>query len=512
MIAFYMRLSDEDTCEGESCSIQNQRDLLYDFVRMHREFLGCKIVEFCDDGYSGMNFCRPGVQKLLSLAGNTITCIMVKDFSRFGRNLIEVGNYLDQVFPLLGVRFIAVNENYDSGKSRGSSVGLEVSLKAMIGEMYSRDISEKIRCVQRVKMQRGEYLCAIAFYGYRRSQTEKNKLVIDEPAAEVVRRIFSMAAEGISAVEIASRLNRDKIASPLMYRRENNTDKIRGWNTAGTITYWTQESVRRILSDERYTGCLISGKRRTDLLTKETKAVHKSEWIVVENTQEAIVSKELFGQVQRKELYEKNFGLDKKSGLNKRQKRRGYSFFQCAYCGRTLQRSRGKEAYFFCPTKKTVSDIFCKDIRIMERDLERVLFCSFRMQVQWKGQFVFREKQRVEKELQRAEKRYQMERKRYKTLQMVIFEEYAKGHILQQEYLTRKKEAEKQQKELERQYDELEKWYRELLKRVVLLQSDGMDWGGEIGNEQKRELLKELVQTVWVSKSDRIEIVWKFRE
>ena len=148
----------------------------------------------------------------------------------------------------------------------------------------------------------------------------------------------------------------------------------------------------------------------------------------------------------------------------------------------------------------------------MERDLERVLYCSFRMQVQWKGQFVFREKQRVEKELQRAEKRYQMERKRYKTLQMVIFEEYAKGHILQQEYLTRKKEAEKQQKELERQYDELEKWYRELLKRVVLLQSDGMDWGGEIGNEQKRELLKELVQTVWVSKSDRIEIVWKFRE
>ena len=176
-IALYMRLSSEDSHSGESYSIGNQRDLLYDFIHNHREFDGRSVLEFCDDGYSGTNFERPGIKKLLALAGSTVDCIMVKDFSRFGRNLIDVGDYLDQIFPFLGVRFIAVNEGYDSAKSLGSSVSLDVSLKAMVYEMYSRDISEKIRCVQQAKMRKGEYLCGIAFYGYQKSATEKNKLV-----------------------------------------------------------------------------------------------------------------------------------------------------------------------------------------------------------------------------------------------------------------------------------------------------------------------------------------------
>ena len=158
------------------------------------------------------------------MAGNPIRCIIVKDFSRFGRNLIEVGDYLDQIFPFLGVRFIAVNEDYDSKKSLGSAVSLDVSLKAMVYEMYSRDISEKIRCVQKAKMKKGEYLCAIAFYGYKKSGTEKNKLEIDEPAADVVRRIFRMAADGTAPTQIALSLNTEGILSPLAYRRRNHTD------------------------------------------------------------------------------------------------------------------------------------------------------------------------------------------------------------------------------------------------------------------------------------------------
>ena len=248
-IALYMRISNEDAGGGESNSIGNQRDLLRQFVRNRREFDGCTVMEFLDDGYTGMNFDRPGVQKMLSMAGNPIRCIIVKDFSRFGRNLVDVGDYLDQIFPFLGVRFIAVNENYDSQESIGSPVSLDVSLKAMIYEMYSRDISEKVRCVQREKMKKGEYLCAIAFYGYKRSETKKNRLEIDGPAAETVRRIFRMAAEGTKPTQIASVLNAEHIPAPLAYRRENHTDGMRGWKVAGDTAYWSRENVRRIISD-----------------------------------------------------------------------------------------------------------------------------------------------------------------------------------------------------------------------------------------------------------------------
>lgn len=142
-LALYFRASIEDANIGESATIQNQRDLLFDFVKTKTEFSDWNVLEFQDDGYSGTTFNRPGIQKILKLAGKEIDCIVVKDFSRFGRNLIEVGNYLDQVFPFLGVRFIAVNDNYDSKENGGRSIGLDVSLKALVYEMYSRDLSQK---------------------------------------------------------------------------------------------------------------------------------------------------------------------------------------------------------------------------------------------------------------------------------------------------------------------------------------------------------------------------------
>lgn len=177
-IALYMRLSSEDAHFGESFSIGNKRNLLYDFICNHREFDGRSVLEFCDDGYLGTNFERPGIKKLLALARSTVDCILVKDFSRFGCNLIDVGDYLDQIFSFLGVRFIAVNEGYDSAKSLGSDLSLDISLKAMVYGTYSRDISEKIRCVQQAEMRKGEYLCGIAFYEYQKSETEKTNWLL----------------------------------------------------------------------------------------------------------------------------------------------------------------------------------------------------------------------------------------------------------------------------------------------------------------------------------------------
>lgn len=501
-IALYMRLSSEDANEGESMSIANQRDLLYDFVRNRREFDSCQVLEFCDDGCSGVNFNRPGIQKLLSLAGKTVDCIIVKDFSRFGRNLIEVGDYLDQIFPFLGVRFIAVNEGYDSGQGHGSTVSLDVSLKALVYEMYSRDISEKIRCVQQAKMRKGEYLCAIAFYGYRRSETKKNSLEPDRDAAEVVRRIFSMAAEGRTALMIAAGLNRDGVPSPLMYRREKHTDGGRGWKTADTVTYWTGESVRRIIRDERYTGCLVAHRRTvSELSSKKTKPVPKEEWIVVENTHEAVVTKEIFKQAQQalKEPLPRNV-------RRPYQKFRG--LLKCACCKKTLQRNRAKKSYYVCPTPKTVAGRACADIRLEEAVLEETLLTAVQIQIQL-FQDMVHEKDTAEI-LQEEIKACQSANSRYKALQTALFEDYAEGRIDRQKYLSKKQELLLQQEETKTRFEEL-------TSQLAQLQGQQEKTDTDLGkyacvNELTREMLEELVKEIRVSGKDTLEIKWKFKD
>ena len=166
------------------------------------------VLEFQDDGWSGTTFDRPGIGKLLKLAGKEVQCIIVKDFSRFGRNLIEVGNYLDQIFPFLGVRFIAVNEGYDSNDNAGRTIGLDVSLKAMVYEMYSRDLSKKISSVKEEQMKSGHYAGSFAFYGYQKSKDSKSGLEIDPEAAGIVKRIFLLLLQELRRFRLPSCLTK----------------------------------------------------------------------------------------------------------------------------------------------------------------------------------------------------------------------------------------------------------------------------------------------------------------
>lgn len=498
-VALYMRLSNEDVHEGESCSISNQRALLLDYVKNHDEFNDWNVLEFYDDGYSGVSFERPGIQKLLSLAGGTVNCIIVKDFSRFGRNLVEVGDYLDQIFPFLGVRFIAVNEGYDSSQGTGSSVSLDVSLKALVYEMYSRDVSEKIRSVKHAKMRRGEYQGILAFYGYKRSKTEKSRLAIDGSAAEVVRRIFRMASEGIVPTKIAVELNRDGIPSPLMYRRENHTDGGHSWRVAGDMTCWTRENVRRILTDERYTGRLISHTRaKEDVSAKISKLLPKEEWIIAENAHEGIVSKEMFEQAQKvlRHCY--------RTKVQEKPYRRFRGLLKCTYCGRALTRSTGKETYYYCATRRALSKAPCAGIRMGEKELADSLLESLRIQIQLarqprEAQEDGRTEQRL---LQEKQWECQKETERCKVRQAAAFEDYAEGRIGKQEYLSRKGDIAERQEELARQYAEL---------------SDRLAEMAESSNKKTVDLgryafVEELVKEIKVSAENSIEITWNFRE
>ncbi len=504
-VALYMRISSEDAREGESCSIVNQRALLLDYVRSHEEFGGWNILEFCDDGYSGINFERPGIQKLLAVAGDTVNCIIVKDFSRFGRNLVEVGDYLDQIFPFLGVRFIAVNEDYDSGQALGSSVGLDVTLKALVYEMYSRDVSEKMRCVKHAKMRKGEYQGIIAFYGYKRSKREKGRLEIDRPAAEVVRRIFRMAADGITPTNIAVELNREGIPSPLMYRKENHTDTGHNWRVAGDMTCWTRENVRRTLCDERYTGRLISHKRaKEDISTKTARLLPGEEWIIAEDAHEALVSQELFEQAQTvlKHCHHK------KTPRKPYQRFRG--LLKCTYCGRALLRITGKETYYYCITRRVLPEAPCAGVRLTEEELVNSLLESLRIQIQLAGQpEESRQNGRTEHSILKEKlKECQKDADRCKVRQAAIFEDYAEGRIRKQEYLSKKREIAARQEEVTGQYKELSD---KLAEAAQGRSREAVDLGRyAFVKELTREMLEELVKEIRAGRENAIEIVWNF--
>lgn len=202
----YLRLSHEDGDKAESDSIANQRELLMDYLSSHPEIRLHEVRT--DDGYSGVNYDRPGfIQMMEAVKAGEINCIIVKDFSRLGRNFIETGKYIEKIFPFMGVRFISVNDDYDSARPRTSSDNLIVPVKNLMNDAYCRDISIKIRSHLDIKRRKGQCIAPFAVYGYQKDEENKNHLVIDEEPAAVVREIFKKKLEGYSAQAIADWLN-----------------------------------------------------------------------------------------------------------------------------------------------------------------------------------------------------------------------------------------------------------------------------------------------------------------
>lgn len=218
--AIYLRLSKEDGDSSfsedshESNSISNQRLLIMDYLKKHPEIT--VVGEYCDDGYSGANFERPQFQKMIdAVKDGTINCIVVKDLSRFGREYIDSGNYLQKIFPMLGVRFIAINDGYDNAQPGAAEADLIIPFKNLMNDSYCRDISIKVRTNLDVKRRSGQFVGSKVVYGYMRAPDNKNQLIVDPDAAPVVRDIFKWKLEGLSPAQIADRLNEDGILSPM---------------------------------------------------------------------------------------------------------------------------------------------------------------------------------------------------------------------------------------------------------------------------------------------------------
>ena len=243
-IAIYIRLSKEDDKhKEESNSITMQRIFLQRYVA--ENFLDYDIFEFCDDGYTGTNFQRPGMQKMLEMVrDNKIDCIVVKDFSRFARDYIELGSYLEKIFPFMGIRFISINDNYDSKNYQGSIGDIDINFKNLLYDLYSKDLSQKVRSSLAIKKEKGQYVSANCPFGYEKSSKNRHALVVVEDEAEVVRRIFSLTVEGYTSVEIAKLFNETHIKTPIEFKIEKGKTS-RG--PKGNRYMWSNSMICHIL-------------------------------------------------------------------------------------------------------------------------------------------------------------------------------------------------------------------------------------------------------------------------
>lgn len=300
--AIYLRLSQEDgdisvSDKNESNSISTQRDLIQAFLRKQADIL--YEAEFCDDGYTGTNFDRPGFTDMMkAVREKRVDCIIVKDLSRFGRDYIESGKYIQKIFPMLGVRFIAINDGYDSADTENQSNDFVLPFKNLINDSYCRDISIKSRSNLEVKRRNGEFVGNFAVFGYMRSPDDKHKLIVDEEAAVVVRNIFNWKQEGWNAQQIANHLNKLHFPSPMEYKRKCGHSYRTSFKTK-TVALWSAVAVLRILKNPVYTGVLEQGKTTTPNYKVKTRIVKdESKWARVENAHEAIITPAQFELIQ----------------------------------------------------------------------------------------------------------------------------------------------------------------------------------------------------------------------
>ena len=286
--ALYCRLSQDDGRDGESNSISNQKEILSEYAKrngfLHPHF-------FIDDGISGTTFERADFKRMQSMIENgEISTVIVKDLSRFGRNYLQVGEYLEIKYPTMGVRFIAIQENVDTAKESGTEM---MPFSNIFNEWYAAQTSKKIRAVNQMKAAKGQRVSSSVPYGYMKNPDDKRKWLIDEPAAEIVRKIFNLCLAGKGPSQIARQLEKEKVLTPTAYY--HSIGKKTSNPLPANIYGWRDSSIEQILENRQYTGCTVNGKSTTvSYKVHKVIEIPKEEYQVIPDTQEAIISKNIW--------------------------------------------------------------------------------------------------------------------------------------------------------------------------------------------------------------------------
>ena len=509
-IAIYLRLSlaDGDLIgpKKESNSIENQRLLLHEFIDSRDDLVG-EVVEYVDDGYTGTNFNRPGFEQMLKDARHgDVKVIIAKDLSRLGRNYIELGDYLDQIFPRIGVRVIAVNSNYDSNDHLGDVSGMDAAISNFINTMYSKDLSVRLKSSFRARWQRGVVSRNMVPYGYIKDPNSKDKWLIDRVAAKVVRDVFEWAASGWRVMKIVDRLNELQLETPSEYK-----ERTLNYKTNRRVTdserLWDYLKVSKILKNRDYTGDCYVHKVENQLFdVKRYQTIPKDEWILLKDHHPAIISKKLFEQAQK---------VINRTAWNDNHEPAIYALKSKLRCGnchlmfRYLDHNKkiccshklesgafsgcSKEKYSYPAIEQKVFEALKKYLRDMQA-LEYIVDST-----------VGKHKNMIEESYKSHESQIEV----LKTERIRQYEGYAAGLITAEAYLKKKAEM---TAEIERHQEEM-KAIREVIKEdneVLTTVSESCEAAQVISNEDMltKKMVDCFVKEVYAYDETHIEIVF----
>lgn len=517
--ALYVRLSREDGDREESDSIANQRDMLAEFAAAQDDLAAPAF--YTDDGFTGTDFDRPGFRRMMDdLRAGTVNCVIVKDLSRFGRNYVGVGEYLEQVFPLLDVRFISINDRVDSFLDPRSVNNLVVPFKNIINDEYCRDISNKVRASLDLKRRQGKFIGSFASYGYRKDPADHSRLLVDGQAAAVVRDIFDWFVGGMSVLGIAKRLNEMGVPNPSAYKRRQGmnyrhpaSDKLDG--------LWPDSSVRRILRNRLYTGTMVQGKNRIKSYKLHvSEAVPEADWIEVAATHEAIIPAELFERAQAL------FTRDTRTAPAQKEVYLFSGFLRCADCGRAMHRKTisqpyGDYHYYICSTFKKQHSGACTKHTIRSDRLEQAVLEALRHQIALAVEMdelvaeINRSSTRGHNAKRLLDERAQLEaeREHVEQMKLSLYPDWKAGDISREEYHQLKAQFEQRQAGLDGRIAAVQARIDEVQNGVDETNSFLTQFV-QYRSLQKltREAVVELIDMIYVHEGGGITIQFKFSD
>lgn len=508
----YLRLSKEDDrCMDESNSIKNQRDLIRKHIRGIPELKKMEQVELSDDGYSGKNMDRPGMQELLKLIReNRVGAIVVKDISRFSREHLETGKYLEQIFPFMGVRFIAINDNYDSNDYVGGIGEIDVAFKRILYDFYSEDLSEKVTTAMRARHEQGKYLGSLPPYGYKKSPDDKNKLIVDDEAAAIVKRIFSDYLNGGTVYGIAQTLNSEGIETRAEYFKR--TVGYSCQKKTDAVKLWTTNAISNILQNEYYIGTMIYHKyEQTEVAGKAKKVLDRDEWERIEKHHEAIISKKDFKAAGEKLLRNRKVRTTHPAHVLSRK-------VFCGICKHGMCHSRTGRDKFECAHTYLDKGNWHERNSILDTEIETAVLGAiqkeFNVQAETKK---LAEEKRLHNQgkVAEAEKRLEDMQTSLDKLyadQMEAFESYKSGMTSKELFLEQKSAYEQMEGRLQENI-------QKQMQAISMMEDklDESDKGIILTDEQitatklTKELVDMFVERINVWPGNKIEIVWKIK-
>jgi DNA invertase Pin-like site-specific DNA recombinase len=508
--ALYIRLSVEFNGQRGD-SLETQKKIMESFAALHPDIQVSGI--YTDNGITGRTFERAAFQQMLAdIEDGKINCIIVKDLSRLGRSTIDTGYYIEKYFPVRQVRFIAVNDQYDSEANQNNGEHIILPFKNMVNEAYAADISRKVRSQTRQSMKSGNYIGARPPYGYRKDPENCHKLIVNEETAPAVRDIFQWAADGVSLNRIATQLNEQGIITPGFYLVKCGLIKPGRLMGSGNWQTWT---VTKILADEVYVGDMVQGKTKT--IGHKQVPTGPEEWIIVRDTHEPLISRELFEKVQELRRRAAAKSKDQVNIPYTENVLRGRIF--CGHCGKNLHRKRSHGEYFFhCISNGRIAKNYCPGVCLKETDLFNIILAYIMKEAET---VIGNDLRLKEQDPRIAERKASAEKERKRLLASVeqnrsflrsLYENLVTGILTSGEYVELKQDYESRITADIAQAQTLEEYQKELDKQLHQFSSLAQKLTGINGStELTARLVDELIEKIIVRDQQDIEIVFRFK-